>query len=106
MGSQRLRIQVLFTTALMKTLTLRSAASCLVVLNQGGGPGGFGTNTVNARSFNGDCRVVTGWMGGWAYEGSIVVVEIAICTGNKAPQVVDAIDVVVGHLEKEWQDGV
>jgi hypothetical protein len=34
------------------------------------------------------------------------VVEIAICTGNKAPQVVDPVDVVVGGLEKDWQDGI
>jgi hypothetical protein len=77
----------------------------LVVLKQGN-PGGFGTNAVNARSFRGDCRVVTAWTGGWAYEGSAVIVEIAICGGNKAPQVVDAIDAVVGCLEKDWQDGI
>jgi hypothetical protein len=45
-------------------------------------------------------------MGGWAYEGSAVVAEIAICTGIKALQVVDAVDAVVGGLEKDRQDGV
>ncbi len=34
------------------------------------------------------------------------MVEIAIRAGNEAPQVVDADDVVVGGLEKDWQDGV
>ncbi len=34
------------------------------------------------------------------------MVEIAIRDGNEAPQVVDAIDMVVGGLEKDWQDGV
>ncbi len=34
------------------------------------------------------------------------MVEIAIYAGNKAPQVVDAVDVVVGGLEKDCQDGV
>ena len=77
----------------------------LVVLKQGG-PGGFGANTVNARSFRGDCWVIIGWTGGWACEGSTVMVDIAIRAGNKAPQVVDAIDSVVGCLEKNWQAGV
>ncbi len=77
----------------------------LVVLNQGS-PGGFGANAINARGFCCDCRVVTGRMGGWAYKGSTIVMEIAICAGNKAPQVVDAVDTVVGYLEKDWQDGV
>jgi hypothetical protein len=77
----------------------------LKVLNQGI-PGSFGVNAVNARSFRGDCRVITGRTGGWACEGSAVMVDIAIRAGNKAPQVVDAIDSVVGCLEKNWQDGV
>ncbi len=34
------------------------------------------------------------------------MVEIAICAGTEAPQVVDAVDPVVGCLEKDWQDGV
>jgi hypothetical protein len=34
------------------------------------------------------------------------MVEIAIRAGNEAPQVVDAIIVVVGCLEKDWRDGV
>ncbi len=34
------------------------------------------------------------------------MVEIAIRTGNEAPQVVDAVDAVVGGLEKDRQDGV
>jgi hypothetical protein len=76
-----------------------------LVLNQGG-PGDFGVNTINARSFCGDRRVVTGRTGGWAYKGSAVVMEIAIRTGNKAPRFVDAVDVVVGCLEKDWQDGI
>ena len=95
-----------FTTASMKNLDAAlSGLVSLVVLKQGN-PGGFGTNVVDARSFRGDCRVVTGRMGGWAYKGSAVVMEIAIHTGNKAPQVVDAIDKVTGCLEKDWQDGV
>ncbi len=39
-------------------------------------------------------------MGGWAYKGSAIVVKIAICAGNKAPQVVDAIEAVVGGLAR------
>ncbi len=77
----------------------------LVVLKQGS-PGGFGAKAVDARSFRGDPRVVTGRTGGWAYKGSAVMVEIAIRAGNKAPQVVDTIDAVVGCLEKDRQDGV
>ncbi len=48
-------------------------------------------NAVNAGSFRIDYWVVTGQMGGWAYEGSALVVEIAIHAGNKAPQVVDTV---------------
>ncbi len=77
----------------------------LIVLNQGS-PGGFGANTVDARSFRGDRGVLAGRTVGWAYKGSTVMVEIAIHAGNKAQQVVDAIDTVVGCLEKDWQDGV
>ncbi len=33
------------------------------------------------------------------------MVEIATCAGNETPQVVDAVDTVVGGLEKNWQDG-
>ncbi len=32
--------------------------------------------------------------------------EIAICAGNKAPQVVDAVDTVVGGLEMDRRGGV
>jgi hypothetical protein len=63
-------------------------------------------DTVYARSFRVDHRVVTGRTGGWAYEWSPIVVEIAIRAGNKAPQVVDTVDAVVGGLEKDRQDGV
>jgi hypothetical protein len=31
------------------------------------------------------------------------MVEIVIHTGNEAPHVVDAVDAVVGCLEKDWQ---
>jgi hypothetical protein len=34
------------------------------------------------------------------------VVKILIRTGNKARQVVDAVDAVVGRLEKDWLDGI
>jgi hypothetical protein len=52
------------------------------------------------------CRVIAGRTGGWAYKGSAIVVKIVIRAGNKAPQVVDTVDVVVGGLEKDRQDGV
>jgi hypothetical protein len=71
----------------------------LVVLKQGG-PGSFGANAVDARSFRGDRKVITGRTGGWAYKGSAIMVEIAIRAGNEAPQVVDTIDMVVGCSEK------
>jgi hypothetical protein len=61
---------------------------------------------VDTRIFHVDWQVITGPMGGWAYKGSTVVVEIAIRAGNKAPQVVGAIDAVVGGLEKDRQDDV
>ncbi len=32
--------------------------------------------------------------------------KIENCAGNKAPQVVDTVDAVVGGLEKDRQDGV
>ncbi len=82
-----------------------SSLISLVVLKQGG-PSSFRVNAVDARSFRGDCRVVAGWTGGRAYKGSVIMVEIAIHAGNKAPQVVDAIDAVVSCLEKDRQDGV
>ncbi len=34
------------------------------------------------------------------------MVEISTGTGNKAPQVADAVDAVVGDLEKDRQDGI
>jgi hypothetical protein len=34
------------------------------------------------------------------------VVEIVIRAGNKAPQVVDTVDAVIGGLEKDSLDGV
>ncbi len=40
------------------------------------------------------------------YKGSAVMMEIAISAGNKALQVVDAINAIVGDLEKEWQNGI
>jgi hypothetical protein len=77
----------------------------LIVFNQGG-PGNFDANAVDARSFRVDCWVMAGWMGGWAYEESAVVVKIPIHTGNKSPEVVDAIDAVIGGLEKDKQNGI
>jgi hypothetical protein len=82
-----------------------SSLVCLIVL-ESSIPGSFCASAVNARSFCDDCRVVTGRTGGWSYKGSAVVVEIAIHAGNKAPQVVDAVDAVMGGLDKDWQDGV
>ncbi len=34
------------------------------------------------------------------------MVEMAIRPDNKTPQVVDAIEAVIGGLEKDWQDGI
>ncbi len=34
------------------------------------------------------------------------MVKIPIRTGNNSPEVVDAIDMVVGGLEKDRQDGI
>ena len=77
----------------------------LIVLKQGG-PGGFGANAVNARSFHIDVRVIACQTGGWAYKGSAIVVKIPVHAGNESPEVVDTIDAVVGGLEKDRQDGV
>ncbi len=72
----------------------------LVVLDLGN-PGSFSANMVNARSFCVDCWVVARWTGGWAYKGSAVVVEVPVHVGNKSPEVVDAVGMVVGGLEKD-----
>jgi hypothetical protein len=72
----------------------------LIVLDLGG-PGCFGTNVVDARSFRVDCRIIAHRMGGWAYDGSAVVVKVHVHIGNESPEVVDAVDVVVGELEKD-----
>jgi hypothetical protein len=77
----------------------------LVVLNQGG-QGCFGTNVINARSFCIDVRVIACRTGGWAYKEGAVMVKIPVCAGNKSPEVVDTVDVVVGDLEKDRQDGL
>jgi hypothetical protein len=61
-----------------------SSLVSLVVQNQSG-PGGFGANAVDARSFRVDCLVIEHQMDGLAYEGSAVVVKIPICAGNKIP---------------------
>jgi hypothetical protein len=81
-----------------------SSLISLVVLNQGG-PGCFGANAVDARSFR-VVRVPARRMDGWAYEGSAIVVKIPVGTGNESPEVVDAINMVVGGLEKNRQDGI
>jgi hypothetical protein len=79
---------------------LSSSLKSLVVLNQGS-PGSFGTNAVNARSFSIDVRVIARQKGGWVYKGSAIVVKIPVRAGNKSLEAVDAIDVVVGGLEKD-----
>jgi hypothetical protein len=85
--------------------TALSGLKSLVVLDLGS-PGGFGANAVDARSFCVDCRVIACGAGGWAYKGSIVVMEVPVLVGNESPEVVDAVDVVVGGLEKNRQDGI
>jgi hypothetical protein len=72
----------------------------LVVLDLGG-PGGFGTNTVDVRSFLIDCQVIARQTGGWAYKGSTLVVKVPVCIGNESPEVAVAINRVVGGLEKD-----
>ncbi len=57
-------------------------------------------NAVDARSFRADCRVIAGSTSGWAYKGSAVVMKIAICAGSESPEIVDAIDAVIGGLER------
>ncbi len=32
--------------------------------------------------------------------------EVSVCVGNKSPEVVDTIDMVIDGLEKDWRDGV
>jgi hypothetical protein len=32
--------------------------------------------------------------------------KVPVSAGNESPEVVDGLDVVVGGLEKDWQDGV
>ncbi len=76
-----------------------SSLISLVVLDLGG-PGSFGAYVVDARSFRVDCRIAR-LTGGWAFEGSIVVVEVPVRVGNKSPEVVDAVYAIVGGLEKD-----
>jgi hypothetical protein len=63
-------------------------------------------HVVNMRSFRVDCRAIARRMGGWAYKESAIVVEVPVRICNESPEVVDAIDVVVGGLEKDRGDGV
>jgi hypothetical protein len=58
-------------------------------------------NAVNARSFFVDSRVIAGQTGGWAYKGSAIMVKKPICACSKSPEVLDAVDTVVGGLEKD-----
>jgi hypothetical protein len=77
----------------------------LVVLDLGG-PSSFGMHPVDARSFRIDHQVIACRTGGWAYDGSAVVVEVPVCIGNKTPEVLDAIDLVIGGLKKDRGDGI
>jgi hypothetical protein len=77
----------------------------LVVLDLGS-PSSFGMHAVDERSFRIDCRVIARQTGGQAYKGSAVVVEVPVRIGNESPEVVDAIDVVVGGLEKDRGGGI
>jgi hypothetical protein len=56
-----------------------------------------------ATHFRIDVWVIAHQTGGWAYKGSAVVMKIPFGTGNESPEIVDAIDVVVGGLEKDMQ---
>jgi hypothetical protein len=60
----------------------------------------------NARSFRINGWVIACRMGGWAYERSAVMVEVSLCIGNKSPEVVDAVDTVIGGLEKDRGDSI
>jgi hypothetical protein len=84
--------------------TLRSLISLLVL--DLGGPSSFGVDAFDARSFRIDVRVIARRVGGWAYKGSAIMVEVPVCIGNKSPEVVDAIDMVIGCFEKDRGDGV
>ncbi len=66
----------------------------------------FDVHAVDARSFRVDCQVIACQTGGWVYKGSTVVIEVPVHVGNKTPQVVYAIDAVVGELEKDKRDGI
>jgi hypothetical protein len=71
-----------------------------------GGPGSFGANAVDTRSFRIDCQVIAHQTVGWACKRGAVVVEVPVQIGNESPEVVDAIYAVVGGLEKNRQDGI
>ncbi len=69
-------------------------------------PSSFGVDAFDPRSFHVDVRVIAGRAGGWAYEGSDVVVEVPVCIGNMAPEVVDSIHTVIGGFKKDQGDGI
>jgi hypothetical protein len=72
----------------------------LIVLDLGGSSS-FGMDTFGARSFCVDVRVIAHWKGGWVYKGNGVVVDVPVHVGNESPEVVDAVDMVVGGFEKD-----
>jgi hypothetical protein len=86
-------------------VAMLSGLISLIVLDLGG-PSSFGVHMVNARSFHLARRVVAYWTGGWAYKRSILVVEVPVRVGSKPPEVVHAVDMVVGGLERDRRDGI
>jgi hypothetical protein len=59
----------------------------------------------DGRSFCIDVRVIARWTGSRAYEGSTIVVDVPICIGSESPEVVGAIDMIIGGFKKDQGDG-
>ncbi len=77
----------------------------LIVLDLGG-PSSFGVHAANTRRVRVDPWVIACRTGGWAYKGSTVVVEVPVRIGNESPEVVEAVDAVIGGLEEDRGDGI
>ena len=71
-----------------------------------GSPGGFRTNTFDARRIINNVWVIDHQMGSWAYEGKAIVMEVPVRIGNKPPETLFTIDAVVRDREEDGREGI
>ncbi len=77
----------------------------LVILDTGG-PGGFRTNTFDARHIIGNVRIIDRQMGSRVYEGKAVVMKVPVHIGNKPQKTLFSIDAVARDCEEDGGEGV